>query len=71
MSVGEQWVDLRSAVSMTGVTRSAIAWAMAQGDVMYSTTRAGHEQTPMLLLADVEWLAATLSSGADKVSRSS
>jgi hypothetical protein len=57
MSVGEQWVDLRSAVALTGVTRSAIAWAMAQGDVTYSTTLPGHGRTPMLLLADVEGLA--------------
>jgi hypothetical protein len=70
MSVGEQWVDLRSAVALTGVTRSAIAWAMAQGDVTYSTTRPGHEQTRMLLLADVEWLAVHRPSGAEKVSRS-
>jgi hypothetical protein len=45
---------------MTGVTRSAIAWAMAQGDVTYSTTLAGHEGTPMLRLDDVKWLEGQL-----------
>jgi hypothetical protein len=70
MSVEEQWVDLRSAVAMTGATRSAIAWAMAQGDVRYSTTLPGHQQTPMLLLADVEWLASQLRAEVRRVARS-
>jgi hypothetical protein len=70
MSGDEQWVDLRSAVAMTGATRSRIAWAMAQGDVKYSTKRPGHEHTPMVLLADVEWLAAQLPSDDDRMQRS-
>jgi hypothetical protein len=69
MSVDEQWVDLRSAVAMTGVTRSVIAWAMAQGDIRYSTKLPGHEHMPMLLLADVAWLATQPLSGTAEVTR--
>src|SRR4051794_36772913 len=57
MAGDEQWVDLQAAVAMTGVPGSAIAWAMAEGEVRYSTREPGHEHTPLLLLADVEWLA--------------
>lgn len=52
-----EWVDLRSAVALTGVRRSDLAWALAQGDVEYSTSRPGHLGVPMLRLADVRALA--------------
>ena len=53
-----EWVDLRSAVALTGVRRPDLAWALAQGDVQYSTGRPGHVGVPMLRLADVRALAA-------------
>lgn len=53
-----EWVDLRSAVALTGVRRSDLAWALAQGDVEYSTSLEGHSGVPMLRLADVRALAA-------------
>jgi hypothetical protein len=65
----EQWVDLRSAVAVTGVTRSQLAWAMAHGDVRYSTKLPGHLQTPMMLLADVECLASQLRAEVQRVVR--
>jgi hypothetical protein len=43
---------------------------MARGDVTYSTTLPGHEHTPMLLLNDVQSLAAQLHSGAQQVAPS-
>jgi hypothetical protein len=70
MAGDEQWVDLRSAVAVTGVTRSTIAWAMAHGDIRYSTKLPGHVQTPMLLLADVERLASQLRAEVQRVVRS-
>jgi hypothetical protein len=68
MSDVEQWIDLRSAVAMSGATRSTIAWAMAMGDVRYSTTLPGHQRTPMLALDDVEWLAS-LHTDAERTSQ--
>jgi hypothetical protein len=54
------WVDLRSATALTGISRVTLAWALADGDVRYTTTLPGHEGVPMLLLTDVRALAATL-----------
>jgi hypothetical protein len=66
MADDEQWVDLPSAVAMTGAPGSAIAWAMAQGDVTYSTTLPGHERIPMVLVDDVHWLASALRVETDR-----
>ena len=52
-----QWVDLRSAVDRTGLSREHIVWAMASGEVRYSTSLTDHEGVPRLALADVESLA--------------
>jgi hypothetical protein len=55
-----RWVDLRSAVARTGLSREQIVWAMASGDVRYSTSLADHEGLPRLALVDVESLARRL-----------
>jgi len=52
-----RWVDLQSAVSRTGLSREHIVWAMASGEVRYSTSLTDHEGVPRLALADVESLA--------------
>lgn len=52
-----RWVDLQSAVASTGMTREHIIWAMAAGDVRYSTSLRDHEGVPKLALVDVESLA--------------
>ena len=55
-----RWVDLRSAVARTGLTREHIVWAMASGEVRYSTSLTDHEGVPRLALVDVESLARRL-----------
>ena len=52
-----RWVDLQSAIARTGLSREHIVWAMASGEVRYSTSLADHEGLPRLALADVESLA--------------
>jgi hypothetical protein len=54
------WVDLRSAVLRTGLTRETIVWAMASGEVRYSTCLTDHEGLPKVDLVDVESLARRL-----------
>lgn len=55
-----RWIDLRGAVARTGMTREHIIWAMASGDVRYSTSLTDHEGVPRLALVDVESLARRL-----------
>ena len=55
-----RWVDLRSAVARTGLSREHIVWAMASGEVRYSTSLTDHEGVPRLALVDVESLARRL-----------
>jgi len=55
-----RWVDLKSAVTRTGLTREHIVWAMASGEVRYSTSLTDHEGVPKLALVDVEVLARRL-----------
>ena len=55
-----RWVDLQSAVARTGLSREQIVWAMASGEVRYSTSLTDHEGIPRLALADVESLASRL-----------
>ena len=55
-----RWVDLRFAVARTGLTREHIVWAMASGEVRYSTSLTDHEGVPKLALVDVEVLARRL-----------
>ena len=43
-----RWVDLQSAVSRTGLSREHIVWAMASGEVRYSTSLTDHEGVPRL-----------------------
>jgi|tagenome__1003787_1003787.scaffolds.fasta_scaffold19359288_1 hypothetical protein len=54
----ERWVDLRTAIALTGIRRLDLAWAMAEGAVRYDTKRLGHVGVPMLVLEDVQQLAA-------------
>jgi hypothetical protein len=53
----DRWVDMRSAVAITGVRTERLAWAMANGEVRFSTSLAGHEHVPMVALVDAEGLA--------------
>jgi hypothetical protein len=55
-----RWVDLRSAVARTGLTREQIVWAMASGEVRYSTSLTDQDGLPRLDLEDVELLASLL-----------
>jgi hypothetical protein len=55
-----RWVDLQSAVTRTGMTREHIIWAMASGDVRFSTSLRDHHGVPKLALVDVESLARRL-----------
>ena len=57
-----RWIDLRSAVARTGMTREHIIWAMASGDVRFSTSLGDRDGVPRLALADVEALARRLST---------
>ena len=59
-----RWVDLQSAVTRTGLTREHIVWAMASGEVRYSTSLTDHEGVPKLALVDVEVLARRLFDAA-------
>jgi hypothetical protein len=52
-----RWVDLQSAIARTGLTREQIVWAMASGQVRYSTSLTDHEGLPKLAVDDVESLA--------------
>jgi hypothetical protein len=52
-----RWVDLQSAVTHTGLSREHIVWAMASGEVRYSTSLTDHEGVPRPSLVDVEALA--------------
>jgi hypothetical protein len=52
-----RWVDVRTAHAMTGVPISCLAWAMADGEVRYTTGLPGHEHTPMVALEDVQGLS--------------
>ena len=52
-----RWVDLRSAMARTGLTREHIVWAMASGEIHYSTSLADEDGLPKLSLIDVESLA--------------
>jgi len=61
-----RWVDLQSAVSRTGLSREHIVWAMASGEVRYSTSLTDHEGVPRLSLADVEALARRLFNAAPR-----
>ena len=47
-------------MARTGMTREHIIWAMASGDVRYSTSLTDHEGVPRLSLVDVEALARRL-----------
>ena len=55
-----QWVDLRSAVARSGVSRERLVWAMASGEVRYSTSLTDQDGLPRLDLVDVESLARRL-----------
>ena len=55
-----RWVDLRSAVARTGMTREHIIWAMASGEVRLSTSLRDGQGVPKLALVDVESLARRL-----------
>ena len=55
-----RWVDLRSAVARTGLSREQIVWAMASGEVRYSTTLTDQDGLPRLDLGDVELLASRM-----------
>ena len=57
-----RWVDLQSAVARTGMTREHIVWAMASGEVRYSTSLSDQDGIPKLALVDVESLARRLFS---------
>ena len=57
-----RWVDLQSAVARTGMTREHIVWAMASGEVRYSTSLSDEDGVPKLALVDVESLARRLFS---------
>ena len=50
----EPWADWRSTVALTGIGPSDLAWAMARGQVDYSSNRPGHEGVLMILLGDVK-----------------
>ena len=55
-----RWVDLQAAVARTRLTREHLVWAMASGEVRYSTSLTDHEGLPRLALVDVESLARRL-----------
>jgi hypothetical protein len=55
-----RWVDLRSAVARSGVSRERLVWAMASGEVRYSTSVTDQDGLPRLDLVDVEALARRL-----------
>ena len=57
-----RWVDLQSAATRTGMTREHIVWAMASGEIRYSTTLRDQHGLPKLALVDVEALADRLFS---------
>jgi hypothetical protein len=61
-----KWVDLQSAVDRTGMTREHIIWAMASGEVRFSTTLRDHEGVPKLALVDVESLARRLPTASGR-----
>jgi hypothetical protein len=50
------WADWRSTIAITGINRSALAWAISGGQVQYSLTRPGHDGILMISLEDVEAL---------------
>jgi hypothetical protein len=53
-----RWVDWRSTLAITGINRSALAWAISGAQVQYSLTRPGHEGILMIHLEDVQALIA-------------
>jgi hypothetical protein len=55
-----RWVDLRSAVARSGVSRERLVWAMASGEIRYSTSLTDQDGLPRLDLVDVEALARRL-----------
>jgi hypothetical protein len=56
-----RWVDLRSAVAVTGIRRIDLIWAMVRDDVRVTTTLPGHEGVPMVFLHDVVLVAPAAS----------
>ena len=48
------WVDFQSAASLTGISRTRLAWALADGLVAYTTDRPGHPGVLLLRLSDVQ-----------------
>ena len=51
-----RWVDLHWAVALTGLSLEELGWAMALGEVRYSTSLPGHGYMPMVALEDIESL---------------
>ena len=66
-----RWVNLRSAAARTGMTREHIIWAMASGEVRFSTSLRDHEGVPKLALVDIEALARRLSAAQRRGERRS
>ena len=60
-----EWVDYRSAAALTGMSRTDLAWAIADGLVAFTTDRPGHEGVPMLRLHDVQAVAAAPDRARD------
>ena len=53
----DRWVDVPSAVALTGIRRYDLVVAIAGGEVRWSVSLPGHERVPMVALADVRLLA--------------
>ena len=51
------WVDFRSAAALTGISRTRLAWALADGLVAYASDRPGHPGALLLRLDDVRAIA--------------
>jgi len=57
-----RWVDLKSAVTRTGLTREHIVWAMASGEVRFSTSVSDGDGIPKVALVDLQSLARRVFS---------